>query len=86
MGRPLHAALALGALNAAVAVLALVLVELATPDSFGWYAYAPLDEVVVDPRFPWQYVVVPLALLVVDVLVVGAWARRSAQPPGQGES
>ncbi len=77
MTRPLTAALALGALNAAVAVLALVIVELATPDEFGWYAYAPLDEVVRDPRFPWHYVVVPLSLLVANVLAVTACLRRA---------
>ncbi len=69
----------MGLLNAAVAVLALALVEVATPDSFGWYAYAPLDEVVVrDPRFPWAYVAVPLSLLVVDAVAVTALLRRRA--------
>ncbi len=47
MERPMTAAVALGLINAVIAVLALALVEVATPDEFGWYAYAPLDEVVV---------------------------------------
>ena len=74
------AGLLLGVLNAAVAVAALALVEVATPDEFGWFAYAPLDEVVVpDPRFPWHYVVVPLSLLVTNVLAVTAYLRRRLQ-------
>lgn len=80
MQRPLTAAVALGLMNAVLAVVALALVEVVTPDQFGWYAYAPLDEVVVrDPRFPWHYVVVPLTLLVADVAVVLAWSRRTAR-------
>ena len=63
-----------------VAVLALALVEIATPDNFGWYAYAPLDEVVVkDPRFPWHYVVVPLALLLTNVAIVRVYLGRAAR-------
>ena len=74
------AALVLGLINAGVAVLALALVEVATPDEFGWYAYAPLDEVVVkDPRFPWHYVVVPLALLFANVVAVRAYLARAAK-------
>ena len=74
------AALVLGLINAGIAVLALALVEVATPNEFGWYAYAPLDEVVVtDPRFPWHYVVVPLALLVVNVVAVRAYLARAAK-------
>jgi hypothetical protein len=79
MQRPLTAALVLGLIDAVIAVVALALVEVATPDEFGWYAYAPLDEVVVtDPRFPWHYVVVPLSLLVVNVVVVRAYLGRAA--------
>ena len=49
-------------------------------DEFGWYAYAPLDEVVVkDPRFPWHYVVVPLALLVANVVAFRAYLARAAR-------
>lgn len=75
--RPLTAALVLGLVNAVVAVAALALVELATPDEFGWYAYAPLPPVVEDPRFPWEYVVVPLSLLLANLAVVGAYLRRA---------
>ena len=77
---PITAALLLGLLNAVVAVVCLSLVDLATPDSFGWFAYAPLDDVVVqDPRFPWHYVAVPAALLVTNVLAVPVVLRRSSQ-------
>jgi heme/copper-type cytochrome/quinol oxidase subunit 1 len=65
-------------MNAAIALFALALVEVATPDDFGWYAYAPLDEVLEkDPRFPWHYVVVPLALLLMNVVVVRAYLVRT---------
>lgn len=70
--------LALGVLNAFVALGALALVEALTPDEFGWFAYAPLNEVVVqDPRFPWHYVVVPLALILANVVAVPVLARRA---------
>jgi hypothetical protein len=72
------AALLFGLMNAVIAVAALALVEVATPDAFGWYAYVPLDEVVVkDPRFPWHYVVVPLALFVSNVVVLRAYLGRT---------
>ena len=73
----LPAALLLGVLNAAVAVLVMVLVEVATPGSFGWHAYAPLDEVVVrDPRSPWAYIAVPLVLVAANAVAVSAWLAR----------
>lgn len=76
MRRPLTAGLLLALLNAVVGAAALVLVEVLTPDEFGWFAYAPLNEVVVQrPRFPWRYAVVPLALVVTNVLVVPAYIR-----------
>lgn len=54
----------------------MALVEVLTPDKFGWLAYAPLNEVVVqDPRFPWRYVVVPMALLVTNVLALPLYVR-----------
>jgi hypothetical protein len=78
--RSLAAGLALGLLNALVALGALILVEALTPDEFGWFAYAPLNEVVVqDPRFPWRYVVVPLALIVANVLVLPTLVRRATR-------
>jgi hypothetical protein len=79
MKRPMTAALVLGSINAMIAVLALVLVEIATPDEFGRYAYAPLDGVIVkDPRFPWHYVVVPPTLIIANVAAVRACLSRVA--------
>lgn len=79
MKRPVSVALLFGLVNAVIAVVALALVEVATPDDFDWYAYVPLDEVVVnDPRFPWHYVVVPLALFVSNVVVLRAYLSRTA--------
>ena len=77
MKRTVAAGLVLGVLNAGVALATLALVEALTPDEFGWFAYAPLNEVVADdPRFPWHYVVLPLALLVANVLVLPVMLRR----------
>jgi hypothetical protein len=76
--RLLAAGLALGLLNALVALGALASVDALTPDEFGWFAYSPLNEAVVqDPRFPWQYVVVPLALIVANVLALPLLIRRA---------
>ena len=84
MRRPLVAGLLLGVLNAVVAVTALFLVEVLTPDEFGWFAYAPLDEVVVrDPRFPGEYVAVPLALVAANLVALPACVRR-LQTGGRG--
>ena len=78
MNRTLAAGLALGALNAAVALATLALGEVLTPDNFGWFAYAPLNEgVVADPRFPWEYIVVPVALVVANVLAAPVALRRA---------
>lgn len=68
----------LGVLSAFVALLTLAAVEALTPNKFGWLAYAPLNEVVVDdPRFPWHYIVLPLALLVANVLALPVVARQT---------
>lgn len=80
MSRSLTAGLTLGALNAVVAIATFAIVEALTPNDFGWFAYAPLNEVVVeDPRFLWHYVVVPLALVVANVLAVPVLVRRAAK-------
>ena len=77
MTRSLTAGLALGVLNAVVSIGTFAIVEALTPDEFGWFAYAPLNEVVVDePRLPWHYVVVPLALVVANVLALPVLVRR----------
>lgn len=76
--RPLAAALALGILNALVGCAALAGVEVATPHEFGWFAYSAEDVVVQDPSFPWQYVVVPLALVLVNVLAAPFLLRRAS--------
>ena len=78
VNRSLTAGLALGALNAVVAIATFAIVEALIPDEFGWFAYAPLNEVAVDdPRFPWHYVVVPLALVVANVLALPVLVRRA---------
>ncbi len=84
MKRPVAAAAVLGCLNAAVASVTLVLLDAAIPDEFGWFAYAPLNDVgaqdadfVPDVGFPWHYVVVPLTLLLMNVVVVTAYLHRT---------
>jgi xanthine/uracil permease len=79
--RPLTAALLLGLVNAAVAVLALALVEVATPDEFGWFAMRRSRRRRAGPRFPWHYVVAPLSLLVANVVVVRAYLGRALRLP-----
>lgn len=61
--------------------MALVALDAAVPAESGWFAYAPLNEAAPpDPGFPWRYVVVPLALLLVDVVAVSGYQRRRRQP------
>lgn len=77
MSRSLVIGLVFGAVNAVVAITTLALVNALTPDNFGWFAYAPLNEAVPrDPRFPWEYVAVPIALIVVNALAVPFLLRR----------
>lgn len=67
----------MGLLNAPLALALLALVEASTPNEFGWLAYAPLNEVAVRaPCFPWEYVVVPLGLIVTNVVAVPLLVRR----------
>ena len=73
----LRLGLLLGVLNAVVAVGVLALVEWLRPASVGWFAYAPLNDIVLQDRdFPWSYVAVPAALVVVNVAVVVSRARQ----------
>ena len=81
MKRAAAVALILGCLNAAAALVALVLVEVATPDEFGWFAYTPSSDVipadlVPEPGFPWHYAIVPLVLLLLNLVVVTAYLQR----------
>ena len=67
-----------GLLNAAAAVAALYGVGGAVPSEFGWFAYAPLNETVVyvSYGFPWEYVVVPAVLLILNALLLPLAVRR----------
>ena len=68
-----------GLLNAAAAVAALYGVGGgAVPSEFGWFAYAPLNETVVYDSygFPWEYVVVPAVLLILNALLLPLAVRR----------
>lgn len=70
----------LGLVNAFAAVLVLYVVDaVAGDEEFGWFAYAPLNDVVVTDRpFPWAYVVLPLSLLALNALLVPLMARRGS--------
>lgn len=69
--------LLLGSLNGAVAVAVLGLVDWLTPGQVGWFAYAPLTDIVVQERpFPWSYVVVPVALVALNIATAMIYARR----------
>ena len=67
-----------GLLNAAAAVAALFGVGGAVASEFGWFAYAPLNETVVYDSygFPWEYVVVPTVLLILNALLLPLAVRR----------
>jgi hypothetical protein len=79
--RLLLAGAALGVVNALVAVLVLEVVWSLTPDSFGWFAYAPLQpNTVLDVYrpFPWEWVALPAVLLPLNAVAVLLLARRLA--------
>ena len=67
-----------GLLNGAAAALALRAVRGAAPSEYGWFAYAPLTENVVYDSygFPWEYVVVPTVLVVLNAVLLPLGARR----------
>jgi heme/copper-type cytochrome/quinol oxidase subunit 1 len=80
MKRLVLVGLLLGMVNGLVAALALYLVHRASPDAaYGWFAYAPLNENVVYDYygFPWQYVVVPAVLVVLNALLLPLAVRRA---------
>lgn len=80
MKRLVLAGLLLGVINGLAAALSLYFVYRAAPDAaFGWFAYAPLNEnVVLDYYgFPWQYVVVPAVLVVLNGLLLPLAVRRA---------
>lgn len=66
------AGLLLGLVNGLAAVAALYVVFETAPKSFGWFAYAPVGEAVEYDwyGFPWEFVVVPTVLLVLNALLV----------------
>jgi hypothetical protein len=71
--------LLLGLVNGAAAALALLVVSRTAPGpAHGWFAYAPLTENVVYDHdgFPWEYVVVPAVLVVLDALLLPLAVRR----------
>ena len=67
-----------GLLNAAAAVAARYGVGGAVPHEFGWFAYATLNETVAYDSygFPWEYVVVPGVLLILNALLLPLAVRR----------
>ena len=78
MKRLVLVGLLFGLLNAAAAVSVLHGIGGAVPSEFGWFAYAPLNETVVYDfyGFPWEYVVVPAVLLILNALLLPLAVRR----------
>ncbi|MDQ3422671.1 MAG: hypothetical protein M3510_04635 [Actinomycetota bacterium] len=71
--------LLLGLGNGLAAAATLYVTYRAAPDAaFGWFAYAPLNENVVYDYygFPWQYVIVPTVLVVLNALLLPLAVRR----------
>lgn len=68
-----------GLVNGLAAVGTFFAIYRSAPRDFGWFAYAPLDEEVAYDYyydFPWEYVVVPCVLLVLNVLLLPLVVRR----------
>lgn len=82
MRRHVLTAAALGLLNAVVVLVLLVLirqVEQAALDSsytYGWFSYTPLKEYEPPSRFPWEYVLPPLALALLNGALAAVVLRR----------
>ncbi|MGI8536640.1 MAG: hypothetical protein ACR2K2_09100 [Mycobacteriales bacterium] len=78
MSRAVLLAVGLGLVDALVAVLVVVLVSKVNADQVGWFAYAPLNDTAVPARpFPWEFVLLPVSLVAVNVgLAVVAVRQR----------
>lgn len=72
-----------GLVNGLAAAAALCAVDAAVPDELSWFAYAPVNENVVQDRygFPWEYVVVPAVLLALNALLLPPAIRRAWRRP-----
>lgn len=70
--------LLLGLANGVAAAGALYAVHKSAPKDFGWFAYAPLNENVEYDYygFPWEYVVVPTVLVLLNALLLPLLVRR----------
>lgn len=83
MKRYVLGAAAVGLLNAVLVLAVLFLireVERAGVDdtyTYGFFSYVPLTEYQPPSRFPWEYVVPPVAVAVVNGVVAAVWLRRA---------
>ncbi|TAL23524.1 MAG: hypothetical protein EPN99_04125 [Frankiales bacterium] len=68
----------LGLLNGLVAATALYAVHESGSTNVGWFAYAPVGENVVYDHywFPWEYVVVPVVLVVLNAVLLPVASSR----------
>ena len=72
----------LGVLNAVVVLGLLVLIREAEQGglggeySYGYFSYVPLTEYQVPSRFPWEYVLPPVVLAVLNGAVAAVLLRR----------
>lgn len=78
MKRLVVVGLLLGLVNGMAAAAALYTIYKSAPKDFGWFAYAPLNENAEYDYsgFPWEYVVVPAVLLVLNALLLPLVVRR----------
>lgn len=83
MKRHVIGAAAVGALNAVGVLAVLWLIRAAEQAgvddtyTYGFFSYAPLSEYQPPRRFPWEYVLPPLALAVLNGTVAALVLRRS---------
>lgn len=76
----------LGLLNGMAAAAALYAVYKAGPKDFGWFAYAPVGENVAYDYygFPWEYVVLPVVLVVLNAVLLPIASSRGWLTPTPG--
>lgn len=75
-------AAAVGLLNALLVLAILAAIReteqrLAAEYTYGFFSYAPLSDYESPSRFPWEYVVPPVVVAVVNGLIAAVLLRRS---------
>lgn len=85
MKRYVLAAAAVGLLNAVLVLAVLFLIRAAEHAgvedtyTYGYFSYSPLTEYQPPNRFPWEYVLPPVAVAVLNGAIAALMLRRSRQ-------